>query len=160
MSPLFALRASNCAAARKQEKVERTMRDVGVSAEGLDDGGRVLWFPSPGYHLLAWQRVPTHTTELGLCTADVISTTASKVSDIKCVTGAHPFPSEPAYSKVNNISCQEHRHKSWHDKGGLGPLEWSHFGKPGKAGRSKRPQLKRAILVTFTKNNVLEWSQV
>ena len=38
--------------------------------------------------------VPPHATEPGLCAAGVMSATADDVSNIKCVTGAHPFPSE------------------------------------------------------------------
>lgn len=155
LPPLGIMGDGDCVAAWEQQKVGRTMRDMGVSTEAVDDGGRVLRFPAPGCASpgLA-EGVPTCTMELGLGTTDVIATSANKVSHIKCVTGAHPFPSGPEYSKVNKTSCQEHRHKSQPDKGGRGPLEWSHFRNLGKAGGRKRPQPKRTVLETYTKKCV------
>ena len=77
-----------------------------------------IQFPDQGLNLgpLHWElRVPA-TGPPERSPADIISTTTNKISNIKCVTGAHPSSPEMQHLKVNNTSCQEHRHKSWCDK--------------------------------------------
>lgn len=76
-------------------------REVGVNPGGLKDGDRVLALPSPGngrgqFIHLHWLGigVPHTTTELGLRAVDIMSAPANNLSTVKCVTGAHHFPSE------------------------------------------------------------------
>lgn len=115
--PLGTGEGSGCASAQGLEKVGRTMREVGVLITGLEDGGQGSGF-LPRLCISLAKHLPglaggTHTYHGAgpLYTADVFSTTTNKVPDIKCVSGAHPFPSEPEHSKVNNTSCQEYKER-------------------------------------------------
>lgn len=77
--------------------VERATSQVGVSTEGLEcgDQGAVASLPGRDQNVYAslqlGKGVRIRTIDLGLWTASVVSTTASEVPTIKCVTRAHPY---------------------------------------------------------------------
>lgn len=81
-----------------------------MSSQGLEDGGQHHGFLSWLCISQLGTGVPARTMELGLGTAGLISTTANKVFDIKCVTGAHLFlqsqrlTAHPAKSTNTNLS--------------------------------------------------------